>query len=210
MRISLALFVVVACQTATAQINIGGDNQGASIRVGGGIGLSNGESNLTMLNPNQKGNFLFLFPQMTPMEPGKGLPLQLWAIGNNEGRTVFVWKEGVAPQQPASAGEGDAKQRESANNVVYHVTDVSIPPMLSGTSQIVRIDAPGIKAGSAISVSPSEELPGMLAIAQATSPIDCVVIIKFINPGPFVPGITMPMSVGGITSGLGPMNENAR
>ena len=71
--------------------------------------------------------------------------------------------------------------------------------MLSGTSQIVRLDVPGIKAGSAISVSPSEELPGMLAIAQATSPIDCVVIIKFINPGPFVPGTTMQMSVGSIT-----------
>ena len=207
MRITLALLLAFAATTAYAQINIGGDNQGASIRVGGGIGLSNGESNVTMLNPNQKGNFLFLFPQMTPMEPGKGLPLQLWAVGHEDGRTVFVWKEGVAPQQQASAGDDNTKPRESASNVVYHVADVSIPPMLSGTSQIIRLDVPGIKSGSAISVSPSEELPGMLAIAQATSPIDCVVIIKIINPGPFVPGTTMQMSVGGITSGLGPTNE---
>jgi hypothetical protein len=207
MRITLALLVAFAATTAYAQINIGGDNQGASIRVGGGIGLSNGESNVTMLNPNQKGNFLFLFPQMTPMEPGKGLPLQLWAVGHEDGRTVFVWKEGVAPQQQVSAGDNNTKPRESTSNVVYHVADVSIPPMLSGTSQIIRLDVPGIKAGSAISVSPSEELPGMLAIAQATSPIDCVVIIKLINPGPFVPGTTMQMSVGGITPGLGPTNE---
>jgi hypothetical protein len=207
MRITLALLLAFAATTAYAQINIGGDNQGASIRVGGGIGLSNGESNVTMLNPNQKGNFLFLFPQMTPMEPGKGLPLQLWAVGHEDGRTVFVWKEGVAPQQQASAGDDNTKPRELASNVVYHVTEVSIPPMLSGTSQIIRLDVPGIKAGCAISVSPSEELPGMLAIAQATSPIDCVVIIKLINPGPFVPGTTMQMSVGGITPGLGPTNE---
>jgi len=207
LRTTLALLLALAATAADAQINIGGDNQGASIRVGGGIGLSNGESNVTMLNPNQKGNFLFLFPQMTPMEPGKGLPMQLWAVGQDDGRTVFVWKEGLAPQQQASAGDANAKPRETTSNIVYHVAEVSIPPMLSGTAQIVRLDVPGIKAGSAISVSPSEELPGMLAIAQATSPIDCVVIIKFINPGPFVPGTTMQMSVGGITPGLGPTNE---
>lgn len=63
-----------------AHISIGGDNQSASIRVGGGIGLSNGESTLTMLNPNQKGNYVFLFPQVAPMESGNGLPLQLWAV----------------------------------------------------------------------------------------------------------------------------------
>jgi hypothetical protein len=197
-RTTLALLFALASITASAQISIGADNQGASIRVGGGIGLSNGASTLTMLNPNQKGDFLFLFPQMAPMESGKGLPLQLWAVGNDDGRTVFVWKAGAtpsAPDQDVVAGGGT-----KATTATAHLTSamVDVPAMLANTSTVVRLDVPGIKAGSAISISPSEELPGMLAIAHASAPVDCVVIIKFINPGPFVPGMTMKMSVGAL------------
>jgi hypothetical protein len=198
--IVLVFALTIAATSSFAQINIGGDNGGASMRIGGGIGLSNGESQVTMFNPNQKGNFLFLFPQMTPLEQGKGLPLQLWAIGDADGKTVFVWKEGTHVQQQVSTGAERKDADQSSARASFHTASVSIPPMLSGTSQIVRLDIPGIKAGSAISISPSEELPGMLSIAQATSPIDCVVIIKFINPGPFVPGVTMDMSVGVIMS----------
>lgn len=197
MRTTLALLFALASITAAAQISIGADNQGASIRVGGGIGLSNGASTLTMLNPNQKGDFLFLFPQMAPMESGKGLPLQLWAVGNDDGRTVFVWKTSTAapaPEQQVVAGG------EKASAATAHLTTamVDIPAMLANTSTVIRLDVPGIKAGSVISISPSEELPGMLAIAHASAPVDCVVIIKLINPGPFVPGMTMKMSVGAL------------
>jgi hypothetical protein len=66
--IALVVTLFTSLVTTFAQINIGGDNGGASMRIGGGIGLSNGESQVTMFNPNQKGNFLFLFPQMTPSE----------------------------------------------------------------------------------------------------------------------------------------------
>jgi hypothetical protein len=198
--IALVVALFTSLGTTYAQINIGGDNGGASMRIGGGIGLSNGESQVTMFNPNQKGNFLFLFPQMTPLEQGKGLPLQLWAVGDADGKTVFVWKEGTHAQPQVSTGAERKDADQSSARASFHTASVSIPPMLSGTSQIVRLDIPGIKAGSAISISPSEELPGMLAIAQATSPIDCVVVIKFINPGPFVPGVTMDMSVGVVSS----------
>jgi len=66
--IALVATLFTSLVTTFAQINIGGDNGGASMRIGGGIGLSNGESQVTMFNPNQKGNLLFLFPQMTPSE----------------------------------------------------------------------------------------------------------------------------------------------
>jgi hypothetical protein len=202
--IVLVFALTIATTSSFAQINIGGDNGGASMRIGGGIGLSNGESQVTMFNPNQKGNFLFLFPQMTPLEQGKGLPLQLWAVGDADGKTVFVWKEGTHAQQQVSTGAERKDADQPTARASVYTASVSIPPMLSGTSQIVRLDIPGIKAGSAISISPSEELSGMLAIAQATSPIDCVVVIKFINPGPFVPGVTMDMSVGVISPGPRP------
>jgi hypothetical protein len=197
MRTTLVLVLALAAATASAQISIGGDGQGASIRVGGGMGLSNGESTVTLFNPNQKGNFLFLLPQMAPLESGKGLPLQLWAMGNDDGRTVFIWKAGAAPS--ASGQEVVAGGDKAATATAHHTNiTVDIPAMLANTSTVVRVDVPGIKAGSAISVSPSEELPGMLAIAHASAPVDCVVIIKLINPGPFTPGMTMPFSIGAV------------
>jgi hypothetical protein len=176
----------------SAQISIGGSGP-QTFRVQGTIGIGNGESTVTLANPNAVGDFLFLFPALTPLKSGEHIPLRLHAVGH-DGRTVLVWKadDTVRSSQEVVAGGGTS----SITSAQHFSTSIDIPAMLSGTSQIVRIDIPGIKAGSAISVSPSEELPGMLAIAHASAPVDCVVIVKLINPGPFTPGMTMPFSIG--------------
>lgn len=187
----------VLAAPAIGQISIGGGAGPQTFRVQGTMGLGNGESCVTIGNPNTTGNFLFLFPQMAQLKPGEMLPLQLCAVGQQD-QTVLVWRQdpNLQRQEPAVAGG-----EKSATAAVHHASlSVDIPAMLSGTSQIIRLDVPGVKAGSAISVSPAEELPGMLAIAQASAPIDCVVIIKLINPGPFVPGMTMAMSVGAVNT----------
>lgn len=180
---------------ALAQISIGGGTGPQTFRVQGTMGLGNGESCVTIGNPNTSGQFLFLFPQMPQLKPGEHLPLQLHAVGQQD-QTVLLWKldASASKQEPVVAGG-----EKSTSATVHHASvSVDIPAMLSGTSQIIRLDVPGVRAGSAVTVSPSEELPGMLAIAHASAPIDCVVIIKLINPGPFVPGMTMNMSVGAI------------
>lgn len=180
---------------ALAQISIGGGTGPQTFRVQGTMGLGNGESCVTIGNPNTTGNFLFLFPQMAQLKPGEVLPLQLCAVGQQD-HTALVWRQDPNSQRqdPVVAGG----EKSSSAQVTYASVKVDIPAMLSGTSQIVRLDIPGVKAGAAVTVSPAEELPGMLCLAHASAPIDCVVIIKFINPGPFVPGMTMQMSVGAI------------
>lgn len=198
MPLYLAIVVVlhILSVNSSAQISIGGSGP-QTFRVQGTIGIGNSESCVTVANPNSAGQFLFLFPHMTPLKQGEAMPLRLFAIGQ-ENQTVFVWKTDDSKQQNAEVVAGGEKASTAS---VHHVTvSVDIPAMLGGTSQILRLDVPGIKAGSAISISPSEELPGMLAIAHASAPIDCVVIVKLINPGPFVPGMTMGMSVGAIAT----------
>lgn len=192
-----ALFTLTST-LATAQISIGGSGP-QTFRVQGTIGIGNGESCVTLANPNTSGQFVFLFPHMKPLKAGENMPLRLHAMGQ-DGNTIFVWK---ADERVDNADQDVVAGGEKASTAtVQHVSvNVDVPAMLSGTSQIVRLDIPGVKAGSAVSVSPGEELPGMLAIAHASSPVDCVVIIKFINPGPFVPGATMAMSVGVIAPG---------
>ncbi len=194
MRIVLCLLFVTAVAGTSAQISIGGGGP-QTFRVQGTMGVGNGESCVTIANPNATGSFLFLFPQMSQLKPGEILPLQLCAVGQQD-QTALVWRKdpNSQPQEPAVAGG----EKLSTASVQHTTASVDVPAMLQGTSQVVRLDIPGIKAGSAISVSPSDELPGMLAIAHASAPIDCVVIIKFINPGPFVPGMTMIMNVGAI------------
>lgn len=194
--IATCAFITVAVCSAASQISIGGSGP-QTFRVQGTIGMGNGESCVTIANPNTSGQFLFLFPHMPQLKPGETLPLRLHAVGQ-EGQTVFVWKldQATTTKQDVVAGGEPAQTASVKHNSVV----VDIPAMLSGTSQVIRIDIPGIKAGSAISVSPAEELPGMLAIAHASAPVDCVVIIKLINPGPFVPGMTMPFSVGAIAT----------
>lgn len=196
--IVLAAWLCVGLATpAMSQISIGGGSGSQAFRVQGTMGLGNGESCITIANPNTTGNFLFLFPQMPQLKPGEHLPLRLHAVGQQD-QTVLLWKLDASAIQQEPVVAGGEKTTSAA---VHHSSvSVDIPAMLSGTSQIIRIDVPGVKAGSAVSVSPAEELPGMLAIAQATAPIDCVVIIKLINPGPFVPGMTMSMSVGAIAT----------
>jgi hypothetical protein len=196
----LSGLVAVVSTAASAQISIGGSGP-QTFRVQGTIGIGNGESCVTIANPNSAGQFLFLFPHMAPLKPGEQMPLRLHAVGQ-EGQTVFVWKAD-APSSPAPEVVAGGQQASTAT--VHHtVVPVEIPAMLANTSTVVRLDVPGIKAGSAVSVSPSEELPGMLAIAHASAPVDCVVIIKFINPGPFIPGLTMPMSLGAVGAGTMP------
>lgn len=187
---------IAATGIASAQIAIGGS--GNAIRVQGSIGIGNGESTLSLVNPNPQGSFVFLFPAMKPLEAGQALPLQLIAVGKENGQTVFVWKADSLSTD-VTAGPSTQQTVPNAATSQFVTSNVEIPPMMSGTSQIVRIDIPGIKAGSAISVSPSDELPGMLAIAHASAPIDCVVIIKFINPGPFIPGLSLNMSFGAVS-----------
>ncbi|MBU3699778.1 MAG: hypothetical protein FGM33_07190 [Candidatus Kapabacteria bacterium] len=190
-----AIIVLTAC-SVSAQISIGGSGP-QTFRVQGTMGIGNGESCVTVANPNTSGQFLFLFPHMPQLKTGETLPLRLHAVGQ-EGQTVFVWKldQAPAPKQDVVAGGEPAQTANVKHNTVL----VDIPAMLSGTSQIIRIDIPGIKAGSAVSASPAEELPGMLAIAHASAPVDCVVILKLINPGPFVPGMTMSFSIGAIAT----------
>lgn len=193
---TFAITLLLASSAAMAQISIGGSGP-QTFRVQGTIGMGNGESCITIANPNSTGQFLFLFPHMPALKPGEHVPLRLHAVGQ-QGQTVFVWKLDDTPEKPQDVVAGGDK---AAPATVQHFTaNVDIPAMLGGTSQIVRIDIPGVKAGSAITVSPSDELPGMLAIAHASAPVDCVVIVKLINPGPFVPGLTMNMSVGAVAT----------
>jgi hypothetical protein len=193
---TIAISLLLASSAAMAQISIGGSGP-QTFRVQGTIGMGNGESCVTIANPNSTGQFLFLFPHMTQLKPGEHVPLRLHAVGQ-EGQTVFVWKLDNTSEKPQDVVAGGEKAAPAA--VQHFSANVDIPAMLSGTSQIVRIDIPGVKAGSAVTVSPSDELPGMLAIAHASAPVDCVVIVKLINPGPFVPGITMSMSVGAVAA----------
>lgn len=192
--ITVFFVLIVASVVAQAQISIGGNSH--ALRVQGAIGIGNGESTVSIINPNTQGSYTFLFPLIKPLDVGQAMPLRLYALGREGGQTLFVWKTDSSAL--ASDVQTGPKQDESVTSSKYAVVNVDIPAMMSGTAQVVRLDIPGIKAGSAISVSPSDELPGMLAIAHASAPIDCVVIIKFINPGPFVPGQTMPMSIGAI------------
>lgn len=193
---TVAIAFLFAVTSTMAQISIGGGGA-QTFRVQGTMGLGNGESCVTIANPNTTGQFLFLFPHMPALKPGEHLPLRLHAVGQ-EGQTVFVWKldSNTTTSQDVVAGG----EKAAPAYVQHYSAIVDIPAMLGGTSQIVRIDIPGVKAGSAISVSPSDELPGMLAIAHASAPVDCVVIIKLINPGPFVPGMTMNMSIGAVAA----------
>jgi len=193
---TIAISLLLASSAAMAQISIGGSGP-QTFRVQGTIGMGNGESCVTIANPNSTGQFLFLFPHMTQLKPSEHVPLRLHAVGQ-EGQTVFVWKLDNTSEKPQDVVAGGEKAAPAA--VQHFSANVDIPAMLSGTSQIVRIDIPGVKAGSAVTVSPSDELPGMLAIAHASAPVDCVVIVKLINPGPFVPGITMSMSVGAVAA----------
>ena len=191
----VASLLAVGSTVLPAQISIGGSGP-QTFRVQGTIGIGNSESCITVANPNSSGQFLFYFPHMMPLKQGEFLPLRLFAVGQ-ENQTAFVWKvdDTYKPSAEVVAG-GD---KASTASVQHSTVTADIPAMLGGTSQIIRLDVPGIKAGSAISVSPSDELPGMLAIAHASAPVDCVVIIKLINPGPFVPGMSMQFAIGAIS-----------
>ncbi|MBU3678984.1 MAG: hypothetical protein FGM32_05170 [Candidatus Kapabacteria bacterium] len=192
--LAACLYVSLA-MPAVGQISIGGGSGTQAFRVQGTMGLGNGESCITIANPNTTGQFLFLFPHVSQLKQGEELPLRLHAVGQKDG-VVLLWKLDDATQsrQPVVAGG----EHPSPASVLHSTVNMDIPAMLSGTSHVIRLDVPGIKAGSAISISPSEELPGMLAIAQASAPVDCVVIVKIINPGPFVPGMTVQCSIGAI------------
>jgi len=191
----LGALLIMTATAALAQISIGGSGLSPAIRVQGTVGIGNGESNLLLANPNTSGQFLFLFPHIAQMQPGEEVPLRLHAIGQKD-QIVLVWKrdQSVQPNEEAVAGG----EKGTSASVLHTSAIVEVPSMLSGTSHVLRIDVPGVRAGSAISVSPSDELPGLLTIAHASAPVDCVVIVKLVNPGPFVQAMSMQFSVGAI------------
>ncbi|KAB2892552.1 MAG: hypothetical protein D8M52_05135 [Chlorobi bacterium] len=184
----LLLTILLAVGTATAQRV-----------VTSGIMLHNGSSIVEIRNPNTSGNFVLKLPEIPTLAPGQQMVLQLMAQGTDTG-TVLSYDVPATSQTLSSADASvSPTSSQPAPSVIHALTELDLPVIEPTGSFIARVAVPGIRAGAAITVSPAGEMNSTLHPAYAWAPIDCVVMIKFMNSGNAPQDLEpMQFAVGGI------------
>jgi hypothetical protein len=173
-----------------------------------GLVVANGNSTVTVENPNSTGTYVLRLPEVPQLQPGESMIMQLRAVGTPTGAILTFEVPGTTEaltrqpsnlvQQPVSV---DAQQLavDGVNGrvakVVHAFAELDLPLIPSGDGVVVRVNMPNIRAGAAITVSPAGEMAGGLHPAYGWAPIDCVVLIKFLNSGS-TPADLEPMQFG--------------
>ncbi len=174
--------------------------------------LRNGGSTMSLVNPNEAGAFTFTFPTVTGLPIGAEKLFVLKAIGTES--VVEMQFVDAAPSATVvrtldteDGSDGSIKRDGSLQTIVnsafqpivHKFAEIDIPLMLPNTTFIAKVDMIGVKAGAAISISPATDMGGLTGPIYAWAPIDCVVMVKFSNPGSeAVNPIPMQFAVGAI------------
>lgn len=155
--------------------------------VTNGLILNNDRSTIRVVNPNTTGSFILQLPVIPNLQPGEQQQLVLKMTGTENGTSLaFVPAENSA-QPDVLAQRVDVTSLSPSpltQKTVHTFAEIDLPSILPADGFVVKISNPAIKAGAAISVSPAAEMPTGLFPAFAWCPIDCVVMIKFMNIGP--------------------------
>lgn len=177
--------------------------------------LRNGGSTMSLVNPNEAGTFTFTFPAVTGLSIGAEKLFVLKAIGTESG--VEMQFVDAAPSativrtlDTEDGSDGSVKRDGSLQTmvnsafqpIVHKFAEIDIPLMLPNTTFVAKIDMIGVKAGAAISISPATDMGGLTGPIYAWAPIDCVVMIKFSNPG------TATIDPPGMQFAVGAINPN--
>ncbi len=172
-----------------------------------GIVVANGNSTVTVENPNTSGIYVLRLPEVPALAPGESVVLQLRAVGTTNGAILTYESPGsteALTRQPSTLvehpavvniDEGTHAVNGHVAKVVHTFTELDLPMIPPGGSFVVRVNMTGIRAGAAITVSPASEMAGSLHPAYAWAPIDCVVLVKFMNTG-HTPADLEPMQFG--------------
>jgi hypothetical protein len=181
----------------------------AQMVVAAGVMVSNQRSTVTIENPNTTGTYVVRLPEVPHLEPGETMLMQLRAVGTTNGAILTFEAPGstvALTRQPMNQVEKPAPAPSSVNGrvdkVVHTFFELDIPVVPAGEGAVVRVSIPGVRAGAAITVSPAGEMVGSLHPAYAWAPIDCVVLIKFINGG------STPADLEPMQFGLGAINPD--
>lgn len=158
--------------------------------------IRNGASTMYVVNPNETGKFTFTLPEVTGLPIGAEKYLVMKAVGTANG--IELKFEDAAPSativrtlDTEDGSDGSVKRDGSLQTmvnsafqpIVHKFAEIDIPLMLPNTTFVAKVDMIGVKAGAAISISPATDMGGLTGPIYAWAPIDCVVMIKFSNPG---------------------------
>ncbi|NQW31075.1 MAG: hypothetical protein HQ472_11255 [Ignavibacteria bacterium] len=174
--------------------------------------LRNGGSTMSLVNPNEAGTFTFTFPTVTGLPIGTEKLFVLKAIGTAGGVEMQFVDAAPSATIVRTLDSEDGSDRDIKSDgslqtlvnsayqpVVHKFAEIDIPLMLPNTTFIAKVDMIGVKAGAAISISPATDMGGLTGPICAWAPIDCVVMIKFSNPGgEAVNPVGMQFAVGAI------------
>lgn len=172
--------------------------------VTNGLVLTNSNSTIKLVNPNSDGSFTLTLPVMPALAVGEQQELVLKVVGTESGPQMQFVPSTQATYDPLlspSSTKIDLSRTTPAQKqaVVHTFAELDLPSVAPGSAFVLKINEPSIKAGAAISISPAGEMPTGLFPAFAWAPIDCVVMIKFMNMGPTAVDLpAMQFSVGAI------------
>lgn len=174
--------------------------------VTNGLLLTNGSSTIKLSNPNTQGSFTLELPVIPDLAVGEQQELVLKIVGTENGphmqfvpQTNASYDPSLSPNAPRIDITTRKLDATLKSTTVHTFAELDLPSVAPGSAFVLKINEPAIKAGAAISISPAGEMPTGLFPAFAWSPIDCVVMIKFMNMGPTAVDLTaMQFSIGAI------------
>lgn len=163
--------------------------------VTNGLVLGNSQgSSIMIVNPNTSGTFTLELPTIPHLQPGEQQELVLKVVGTEGAPRLTFATPSTNAQAPSLNHQqfqlDETPPKSVRPKVVHAFAEIDLPPVTPQSSYVVKLDQPLVKAGAAISISPAAELPTGLYPAFAWSPIDCVVMVKFMNMGP--PMVDLP------------------
>ena len=156
--------------------------------VTNGIILNNDKSNIRIVNPNTTGSFILQLPTIPALQPGEQQELVLRMTGSESGTQLSFEPQTsnlvAVPDQSLQRIDITTPRLSPLQKVVLTYAEIDLPSVMAGEAFVVKLNEPTIKAGAAITISPAGEMPTGLFPAFAWCPIDCVVMVKFMNIGP--------------------------